>query len=67
VLYASASAAAGYLVKKVLDKFFENLAACKEKRKTSTNPSLKYPLSLSTTPPKMASSKGLTHMPMKWM
>jgi len=65
VLYASASAAAGYLVKKVLDKFFENLAACKEKRKTSTNPSLKY--LLSTTPPKKESSKGLTHMRMKWM
>jgi hypothetical protein len=33
VLYASASAAAGYLVKKVLDKFFETLASNKEKRK----------------------------------
>jgi hypothetical protein len=34
VLYASASAAAGYLVKKVLDKFFETLAAYQAKRKS---------------------------------
>jgi hypothetical protein len=33
VLYASASAAAGYLVKKMLDKFFETLASNKEKHK----------------------------------
>lgn len=35
VLYASASAAAGYLVKKVLDKFFETLAAYQAKRKSN--------------------------------
>ncbi len=35
VLYASASAAAGYLVKKVLDKFFETLAKYQAKRKSN--------------------------------